>query len=72
MSEKQIIEVKQVQITGNASQSIQQSGTQAELFANIIEMAIRVLELLIIQIINLSKKFAEKVDDVPVKSRTVP
>lgn len=70
--EQQIIEVRKVQIGRKASLSIRQSGNQPDLFVNIIEMAIRVLELLIMRIINLSKKFVEKADDVPVKSWTVP
>lgn len=65
--EQQIIEVRKVQIGRKASQSIRQSGSQPDLFVNIIEMAIRVLELLIMQIINLSKKFAEKSDAVSMK-----
>lgn len=70
--EQQIIEVKRVQIGRKASQSIRLSGRQPDLFTNIIEMAIRVLELLIMQIINLSKKFAEKADVVPMKPEIVP
>lgn len=35
-------------------------------------MAIRVLELLIMQIIDLPKKFAEKADAVSVKPEIVP
>lgn len=61
-----------MQIGKRASQSIQQSGGKPELFAVIIEMAIRVLELLIMQIINLSKKFAEKADAVSMKPEIVP
>ncbi|MFR1056522.1 MAG: hypothetical protein ACLSFB_20230 [[Clostridium] scindens] len=56
VTEQQIIEVRKVQIGRKASLSIQQSGGQPELFINIIEMAIRVLELLIMQVINLVKK----------------
>ena len=70
--EQQIMEVKRVQIGRKASQSIRLSGRQPDLFANIIEMAIRVLELLIMQIINLSKKFAEKADAVSMKAEIVP
>lgn len=70
--EQQIIEVKRVQIGRKASQSIRLSGRQTDLFTNIIEMAIRVLELLIMQIINLSTKFAEKADAVPMKPEMVP
>ena len=65
--EQQIMEVKRGQIGRKARQSIRLSGRQPDLFANIIEMAIRVLELLIMQIINLSKKFAEKADAVSMK-----
>ena len=61
-----------MQIGRKASQSIRLSGRQPDLFTNIIEMAIRVLELLIMQIINLSKKFAEKADVVPMKPEIVP
>lgn len=70
--EQQIIEIRKVQIGKRAGQSIQQSGGKPELFAIIIEMAIRVLELLIMQIINLSKKFAEKADAVSMKPEIVP
>lgn len=70
--EQQIMEVRKVQIGRKASLSIQKSGGQPELFANIIEMAIRVLELLIMQVISLAEKFSVKADDVPVKSETVP
>lgn len=70
--EQQIIEVRKVQIGRKASQSIRQSGSQPDLFVSIIEMAIRVLELLIMHIINLSKKFAEKADMVSVKPEIVP
>lgn len=70
--EQQIIEVRKVQIGRRASLSIQQSGGQPELFVTIIEIAIRVLELLIMQIINLSKKFVEKADTVSMKPEIVP
>ncbi len=70
--EQQIMEVRKAQIGRKASLSIQQSGGQPELFVNIIEMAIRVLELLIMQVISLAKKWAVKADGVPVKSETVP
>lgn len=69
--EQQIIEVRKVQIGRKASLSIQQSGGQPELFINIIEMAIRVLELLIMQVINLAKKFNVKADETQVKLETV-
>lgn len=72
VSEQQIIEVRKAQIGRKASQSIRQSGSQPDLIANIIEMAIRVLELLIMQISNLSKKFAEKADAVSMKPEIVP
>jgi len=61
-----------VQIGRKASLSIQQSGGQPELFINIIEMAIRVLELLIMQVINLVKKFDVKADESQVKLETLP
>ena len=70
--EQQIIEVRKVQIAGKVSQSIGWSGSRPELFAIIIEMAIRVLELLIMQIIDLSKKFVEKADAVSAKLEIVP
>lgn len=70
--EQQIIEVRKVQIGMKASLSIQQSGGQPELFINILEMEIRVLELLIMQIICLSKKFAKKADTVSMKPEIVP
>jgi len=70
--EQQIIEVKKVQIAGRVSQSIGRSGSRPELFAIIIEMAIRVLELLIMQIIDLSKKFVEKSDTVSMKPEVEP
>lgn len=35
-------------------------------------MAIRVLELLIMQVVSLAKKCAVKADGIPVKSETVP
>ena len=69
--EQQIIEVRKVQIAGRVSQSIGRSGSRPELFAIIIEMAIRVLELLIMQIIDLSKKFVEKADAVSAKLEIV-
>lgn len=72
VSEQQIMEVRKAQIAGRISQSIGRSGSRPELFAIIIEMAIRVLELLIMQIIDLSKKFAEKADAVSVKPEIVP
>ena len=70
--EQQIIEVKKVQIAGRVSRSIGRSGSRPELFAIIIEMAIRVLELLIMQIIDLSKKFVEKSDTVSMKPEVEP
>ena len=42
------------------------------MFINIIEMAIRVLELLIMQVINLVKKFDVKADESQVKLETLP
>lgn len=44
--EAQIIEIRKVEIGKKASQSIHQSGRQPDLFANIIEMVIKVLKLL--------------------------
>lgn len=70
--EQQIIEVRNVQIGRKASLSIQQFDSQPELFVNIIEMAIRVLELLIMQVINLAKKFDVKADEIQAKSGIVP
>lgn len=70
--EQQIIEIKKVQIAGRVSRSIGRSGNRPELFAIIIEMAIRVLELLIMQIIDLSKKFVEKIDTVSMKPEVEP
>lgn len=66
--EQQIIEVRKMQIGRKARESIRKSGSQPDLFVNIIEMAIRVLELLII---NLAKKVSVKADDIPVKSEIV-
>lgn len=69
--EQQIMEVRKIQIGRKVSQSIRQFGSQPDMFVNIIEMALRVLELLIIQVINLSKKFAEKANSVPLKLEMV-
>nr|WP_288867532.1 MobA/MobL family protein [uncultured Blautia sp.] len=69
--EQQIIEVRKVQIGRKASLSIQQSGGYPELFINIIEMAIKVLELLIIQLINLTRKFDVKANETQGKLETV-
>lgn len=70
--EQQIIEVRKVQIGMKTSESIHQSGGQPELFVNIIEMAIRVLELLIMQVISLAKNFVAKTEAAPTKSDIVP
>lgn len=70
--EQQIIEVRKVEIGGKTSQSIRQSGSQPDLFASIILMAIRVLELLIMQIINMSTKSAGKADEAPAKFEIIP
>lgn len=63
MPEQKIIEVRKVEIGRKANQSIWQSGCQPDLFANIVLMAIRVLKLLIVQVINLTKKFVEKMEE---------
>lgn len=70
--EQQIIEVRKAQIGRKARLSIQQSGGQPELFANIIEMAIRVLELLTMQAISLARKFATQTEEASTKSDIVP
>lgn len=59
--EQQIIEIKRVQIGRKASQSIQQCGNNPNLFSDIILMAIKVLELLIVQIFNKLLKPAQSV-----------
>lgn len=70
--EQKIIEVRKVEIGRKANQSIRQSGCQPDLFANIVLMAIRVLELLIVQVINLSKKFVEKMEEESTKPEQIP
>lgn len=70
--EQQIIEVRKVEIGGKTNQSIRQSGSQPDLFVSVILMAIRVLELLIMQIINMSTKSAVKADEAPAKFEIIP
>lgn len=70
--EQQIIKVRKVEIGRKTSQSIRQSGIQPDLFASIILMAIRVLELLIMQIINMSTKSAGRADETPAKFEMIP
>lgn len=60
--EQQIVEVRKVQIGRKASQSIRQAGSNPDLFANIILMAIKVLELLIMQIISKAKNATQRVE----------
>lgn len=71
--EVQIIEVRKVEIGKKASQSICQSGSQPDLLAKIIKMAIKVLELLITQIINKVMQRSEvgqkKAEVVPLAER---
>lgn len=70
--EQKIIEVRKVEIGREANQSIWQSGCQPDLFANIVLMAIRVLKLLIVQVINLTKKFVEKMEEESTRLEQIP
>lgn len=65
--EQQIVEVRKVQIGRKASQSIRQAGSNPDLFANIILMAIKVLELLIMQIISKATKSIQRAEEEPKK-----
>lgn len=69
--EQQIIEVRKVQIGRKASQSICQAGSNPDLFANIILMAIKVLEFLIMQIISKAKKATQRVEEEPKKAEAI-
>lgn len=59
VQEQKIIEVRKMEIGKKVSQSIHQSGNRPEMFAKIIQMAIRVLELIITKIIRASKTVTE-------------
>ncbi len=53
LSEKQIMSVKQIQISQKSSHSIRQNGNQPELFSQLLEMAIRILEIFIREILSM-------------------
>lgn len=67
VTEQQIVEVRKMEIGKKASQSIHQSGNRPELFVNIIQMAIRVLELIISQMIHASKIAAENARELATR-----
>lgn len=66
--EQQIVEIKKVQIGKKARQSFQQYGNSLDMFASIIMMAIRVLELLIVQIFDKLLKPVQSVEEIPKKA----
>lgn len=61
--EQQIVEIKEAQIGRKASQSIRQCGNNPNMFSNIILVAIKVLELLIVQILNQVLKPIQSVEE---------
>lgn len=69
--EQQIVEVRKVQIGRKVSQSIRQAGSNPDLFANIILMAVKVLELLIMQIISKVTKSIQRGEEEPKKPEVI-
>ncbi len=60
VSEEKIMEVKQTEITDKIKQSVRRNGKQPTLFIRIIELAIRVLELLIRKVLDVVVKQPER------------
>jgi hypothetical protein len=69
--EQQIVEIKEMQIGRKVSQSIRQYGNNPNLFSSIILMAIKVLELLIIQILNQVLKPIQSIEETPKKAEVL-
>lgn len=70
--EQQIVEIRKIQIGRKASQSIQQYGNSPDMFASIIMMAIKVLELLITQLLNKLLKPIQSVEAYWEKEVSMP